>query len=228
MVNLEKLISKTDKEIANIEVSGGKLLKGSIIDFSSEIVVLFNGNDYLYIPVDHVKHLTVSSDEEDTISKPLEPPGIKNNSPNDILTLKTVLNRAQGMYVEMYITGKVFLQGYISNIMADYIIFESPIYKTMYIALKHIKWIIPYSSNQHPYGLTKEDFPIDQYSIQLPQTIENLVKKIKDELVIINLGEKNHQSGKIVSISGQFVEVLTTRSVPYFININHIQTLSLI
>lgn len=227
MVKLKKLIQQSEKEFAKIEVSGGKFLRGSIIDFSTEIIVLFNGHDYLYIPVIHVKNLTFSNNDEDSVSKPTNPPGINSKS-TETLTLKTILSRAQGMYVELYVTGKVPLQGYISNIMNDYIIFESPIYKTMYISLNHIKWLIPYISDQKPYGLTKEDFPIDQYSVELPQNLDNLVKKIKDELVIINLGEKSYQIGKLVDFSGNFVEILTTRSVPYYINIQHIQSLSIV
>lgn len=227
MVILKKLIQQSDKEFAKIEVSGGKFLRGSIIDFSTEIIVLFNGRDYLYIPVTHVKNVTISNNDEDSVSKPTNPPCINSKS-TETLTLKSILSRAQGMYVELYVTGKVPLQGYISNIMDDYIIFESPIYKTIYISLNHIKWLIPYISNQKPYGLTKEDFPIDLYSVQLPQTLDNLVKKIKDELVIINLGEKNYQIGKLVEFSDKFVEILTTRSVPYYINIHHIQCLSIV
>lgn len=226
-MNLKKLVQQSDKEFAKIEISGGKFLRGSIIDFSKEIVVLFDGNDYLYIPVTHVKNLTISNDDEDSVSKPTNPPYINSKS-TETLTLKTILSRAQGIYVELYVTGKVPIQGYISNIMDDYIIFESPLYKTMYISLNHLKWLIPYTSNQNPYGLTKEDFPIDQYSVQLPQTLDNLVKKIKDELVIINLGEKSHQIGKIIDFSNNYVEILTTRSVPYYINIYHIQTLSIV
>lgn len=225
MVNLDKLIQKSDKEIAKIEVSGAKLLKGSIIDLSNDIVVLFNGKDYLYIPFDHIKDLTVSKNDEDEISQPSEPSNIIITQPSEKLTLKNVLAQAQGMYIEIYVTGKAYLQGYISKILDDYIVFHSPIYKTMYISLKHLKWLIPYSTNQRPYGLTEQSFTIQPRKGHLPQTFNDLVNKMKDELIVINLGEKNHHSGKINSINGSIIEIHTSRTVPYYFNIDHIQTI---
>ena len=42
---------------------------------------------------------------------------------------------------------------HITGIMNNYFVFQSPVYKTMYISLNHLKWLIPYAQNDKPYGL---------------------------------------------------------------------------
>ncbi|WP_397536854.1 DUF2642 domain-containing protein [Rummeliibacillus pycnus] len=223
---MDKLLQNFDKEIVELEISGGKFLKGSIIDISSEIVVLFNGTDYLYIPIDHIQNLLVNTNNGDEIDVPSEPPTITNKEKED-LTLTQVLTQAQGMYTEIYVTGKIPLHGYISNIMNDYIVFQSPIYKTMYIALKHLKWLIPYSFNQKPYGLADHTFDIQPYNEPLSRDLAIQVEKMKNELIIINIGEKSDYIGKVNNIVGKIVEIKTARTNSAFLNLDHFKTIHL-
>ncbi|HWI48799.1 MAG TPA: DUF2642 domain-containing protein [Rummeliibacillus sp.] len=220
---MEKLLQNFDKEIAKIEISGGKFLKGSIIDISNEIVVLFNGTDYLYIPIDHIQNLKVNNDNEDQIDEPAEPPSI--NKDKEELTLTQVLTQAQGMYIEIYVTGKLPLNGYISNIMDDFIVFQSPIYKSQYIAIKHLKWLIPYSSNKRPYELAEKTFDILPYNEPLSNTLESQVEKMKNKLVVINNGEETHCIGKLNNVVGKIVEIKTARSTSAYINMDHFKTI---
>lgn len=225
MILLDKLLQSFDKEIVEIEVSGGKILKGSIIDISNEIVVLFNGIDYLYILNNHIQNLKVISDDEDPINEPTEPPSIINNKDKEDLTLTQVLTQAQGMYIEIYVTGKLPLHGYISNIMDDYIVIQSPIYKSMYIALKHLKWLIPYSSNKKPYELAENTFEFLPYNGHLSNTLDSQVEKMKNKLVVINNGDEIHYIGKLNNIIGKIAEIKTARSNSAYINIEHFKTI---
>ncbi|MFJ8264318.1 DUF2642 domain-containing protein [Rummeliibacillus sp. NPDC094406] len=220
---MEKLLQNFDKEIAKIEISGGKFLKGSIIEISNEIVVLFNGTDYLYIPIDHIQNLKVNNDNEDQIDEPTEPPSI--NKDKEELTLTQVLIQAQGMYIEIFATGKLSLSGYISNIMDDFIVFQSPIYKSQYIAIKHLKWLIPYSSNKRPYELAEKTFDILPYNGPLSNTLESQVEKMKNKLVVINNGEETHYIGKLNNVVGKIVEIKTARSTSAYINMDHFKTI---
>ncbi|MFE6166267.1 DUF2642 domain-containing protein [Viridibacillus arvi] len=212
-------------EIVKLELSGKKHHIGNIIELGNDLIVLFNGTDYIYIPFDHILNLAIDKDNKDAISEPLESPSIISKENKNDLTLSQVLTQAQGMFVEIYITNNQPLQGYISQIKDDYFVFHSPIYKTMIIATKHLKWLIPYSHNQRPYGLSDIDFSIQPFKEPLLNTLKEEVKKKQNQLVVFNLGEKNHHIGKIKNINGQVVEVETARNVSTFLNLLHIKTI---
>ena len=57
------------------------------------------------------------------------------------------------------LAGNAPIHGYVTSVMNDYIVFYSPVYKTVYISLKHLKWLIPYKENQVPYALNKMNSP---------------------------------------------------------------------
>lgn len=213
------------KEIIGLEISGGKFLKGSIIEMSNDIVVLFDGNDYLYIPFNHVQNLTLIKNYQDTMNEPSEPSLLDTDTDKKELTFPNILTQAQGIYTEIYVTGKTPIHGYISNIMNDYIVVQSPIYSSIYIASTHIKWLIPYYTNQTPYGLTEKVFTIKPYNELLPSTFAAQIEKMRDKLVVINLGEKENYIGKINNVKGPIVEIQTARTNQSYLNLSHIQTI---
>lgn len=213
------------KEITEIEVSGGKFLKGSIIEMSNDIVVLFDGEDYLYIPFNHVQNLALAKNYYNIMNKPSEPSILNTDTDKKELTLPNILTQAQGIYTEIYVTGKTSVHGYISNIMNDYILVQSPIYSAIYIASAHIKWLIPYYTNQKPYGLTEQVFTIKPYNEPLSSTFATQIEKLKNKLVVINLGEKENYIGKINNIKGPIIEIQTARTNQSYLNLNHIQTI---
>ncbi|MGX9132967.1 DUF2642 domain-containing protein [Rummeliibacillus sp. JY-2-4R] len=222
---MHKLIEGFDKEIVELEISGGKFITGSIIDSSNEIIVIFDGTDYLYIPLTHIHNIMISSNDDDSIDAPTEPPSILSKDENSDLTLAKVLEAAKGIYTEIYVTGSIPLHGYISKIMDDYFVFQSPVYKTMYIALDHLKWIIPYPNNNKPYGLTDLVFSVKPYNISLSNIFEKEIEQMKHELVVVNLGEKNHYLGRINNIIGRIVEIQTARGQLSYITLDHIRTI---
>ncbi len=225
MIILHKLIESFDEEIVELEISGGKFITGSIIDSSNEIVVIFDGTDYLYIPFNHIHNLMISSNNDDSIDAPTEPSSILSKDENSDLTLMKVLEAAKDIYTEIYVTGSLPLHGYISKIMDDYFVFQSPVYKTMYIALDHLKWVIPYSDSKKPYGLTDLVFSIKPYNIALSDVFDKQIEQMKHELVVVNLGEKNHYLGRINNIIGRIVEIQTARGQFSYITLDHIRTL---
>ncbi|MBK3497419.1 DUF2642 domain-containing protein [Viridibacillus sp. YIM B01967] len=218
------MIQNFDKEIVFFDLSGKKNLKGTMIDMSNDMIVLFNGTDFIYIPIDHIQNFGIDNDNKDEIKEPSESPSIISNKNKTDLTLAKVLSQAQGIYVEIYVTGNQPLHGYITNIMSDYFVFYSPIYKTMYIAFKHLKWLIPYTHNQSPYGLSDKELQIQSIIEPLSSTLEAQVEKMKNELVVFNLGEKDNHIGKINNVNGQIVEIQTARTNFSYHNLLHIKT----
>ncbi|MFF3100757.1 DUF2642 domain-containing protein [Viridibacillus arvi] len=222
---MNNTLQNFDSEIVRLDLSGKKHHIGNIVELGNDLIVLFNGTDYIYIPFDHILNLAIDKDNKDEISEPLESPRIISNENKNDLTLTNVLTQARGMFVEIYVTNNQPLTGYISHIMNDYFIFHSPIYKTMNIAIKHLKWLIPYNNNKRPYGLSEQEFTIQPYNEPLFNSLKEQVEKMQNELVVFNLSEKLHHTGKIKNIKGLIVEIETARNVSTFLNLLHIKTI---
>jgi ribosome maturation factor RimP len=223
-VTLNKIIQSLIRELIQIEVSGKKLIKGTIIDLGSDIIVLFNGADYVYIPFNHIQSLSVIQKSEFDILDPTELPGITTAENEGELSLQDTLIQAIGKNVEIYITNDQLLHGRITRIKDDYFEFYSPIYQTMYISINHLKWLIPYSQSVSPYGLD------DNNSIKLTQdtlasTFEAQVEKFKDKMVVLNIGGNKSHIGKIKNVEVQIVEMQRARTAPIYLTIAHIKTL---
>ena len=103
------------------------------------MIVLFNGTDFVYIPLNHIQSFKVDCDNENDIEDPTEFPSIITEENEENLSFGEVLTQAKGKYVEIYVTGSQPLHGCITSIMNNYFVFQSPIYKTMYIAIDHLE-----------------------------------------------------------------------------------------
>lgn len=212
------------KEVVQIEVSGKKQINGTVIDLGTDIIVLFNGENFMYIPINHVQSFRVVRNNEYDIQDPTEFPSIIADEKSQELSILEVLNQAKGNYVELFVTNEKPLHGYINQIMSNYFEFFSPVYKTMYISINHLKWLIPYSQNEIPYGLG--DKKLLQISTDsLANSFEAQVENLKDKIVVLNVGSNNSKIGKIKDVHEQIVEIQPARTHSIYINLDHIQTL---
>ncbi|MFJ7951395.1 DUF2642 domain-containing protein [Lysinibacillus sp. NPDC096418] len=218
------MVQNLNKETVRLDISGKKVLKGIIVDSGIDMIVLYNGYDYYYIPNSHIHELKMDDYEEDSIVIPTKKPDIVLNNNKDDLTLEKVLTRAMGIYCEIYVTGNQALHGYISNIMDDYFVFQSPLYKTIYIKIEHLKWLIPYNDHQFPYKLSAAEFPVQPFNESLSKTFETQIDSLKGKLVIFNQGEKSNYIGRMNNVKGQIVELQTARTSPIFLNLLHLKT----
>ena len=215
--------------MVQIEISGKKFISGRLIGLGSDTLVLFNGKDYYYMPLVHIQAIKADRDNDSDIEVPIDDLSIGSDEMDkDDMSLRKVLTQAKGMFVEIYVTGGSPLHGYITSIMNNYFVFHSPIYKTMYIAMKHLKWLIPYTDDQRPYGLADVNFPIQGANTSLARTFEVQIEKFKNKIVIFNIGESNNHVGKINNIEEQFLEIHTARDQAVMINLHHIKTLHLV
>ena len=223
-MTLNKIIQSLLKEYVQIEVSGKKVLKGKLIDVGTDIMVIFNGTDYMYIPIDHIhSYCALKNNELDTLA-PIESSSIKTGGNNHELTLRVTLHQAQGKSTEIYLIDDQPLHGYITQIMDNYFEFYSPIYKTMYISTKHLKWLIPYPTNECPYGLnnTNSQPLVTEASVN---TFKNKIENYTDKLIVFNIGGSKSHIGTIKNVEEQVVELETARAVKDYINIDHIKTI---
>src|SRR3954471_13953659 len=206
-----------------IEISGKKSIYGLLVDIGSDLWVLFNGIDYLYIPTIHIQNWQFMKQYEiDEITFNDEPVPIYNH--NEEISLRKTLTAAKGIFTEIYVTSNQALHGYIISIMNNYFVFYSPIYKTMFISLNHLKWLIPYTNNQRPYGLSNASLPVSPSSLSFARSFEVQIEKLTGELIVFNIAENENVIGRIQSINNNFVELISAKEDPIHINFQHIKT----
>ena len=51
------------------------------------------------------------------------------------------------------------------------------------------------------------------------------IEKLKDQIVVFNMGESNNHIGKINNIEDQIIEIQTGRTQPFFLNLQYVKTL---
>ena len=85
-------------------------------------------------------------DNEDDLEAPTEFPSIITEENEEDLSFGEVLTQAKGSMLK-FMSRAASPSWYITSIMNNYIVFQSPVYKTMYISLNHLKWLIPYAQN---------------------------------------------------------------------------------
>ncbi|HEX7065112.1 MAG TPA: DUF2642 domain-containing protein [Bacillales bacterium] len=211
-------------KLVKIEISGNIVHHGRLVDCGLDILVIYNGRDYLYIPSLHIQHFkeNIDNDElESQISGKTESP--ISDDLNKI-SYRKILGNAKGGFVEIYVTGKQTIHGYITNIMNDYFTFYSPVYKTMFISMDHMKWLMPYNSVRTPYSLKKDQLPVIPSSISLSRTLEEQLKKIEGKLVVFDIAENPDKIGLLQKIENKTIELITAREERIYLNQRHLKT----
>lgn len=224
-MDLNKIIQSLVKQVVQIEVSGKRIITGTVIDLGSDMIVLFNGIDFVYIPLNHIQNFNVDFNNENEIEEPREFPSIATEENKQDLSFGEALRQAKGKYVEIYATGGQSLHGCITNIMNNYFVFQSPIYKTMYIKTDHLKWLIPYPRKEKPYGMDNHRVSTQPSEENLPSTFEVQVEMLTNEIVVFNIGGNKSLIGKINKVEDQIVEIQTARKKSKYLNLDHIKTL---
>jgi hypothetical protein len=207
-----------------MEISGNKPINGILIDIGSDLWVVYNGYDYLYIPTVHIQNWKFPKKEEMDEIITLSDDQSPIFNPKEEISLRKTLTAAKGIFTEIYVTSKQALHGYIISIMNNYFVFYSPIYKTMFISLNHLKWLIPYTNNQRPYGLSNENLPLNPTNITFARSFEVQIDKLIGTLIVFNIGENENVMGKIMGIKNNFVELSTAKGDPVYLNLQHIKT----
>jgi len=206
-----------------LEISGKKFISGLLVDIGSDTWVVFNGKDHLYIPIVHIQNWKLLKQNKiSEISIKNGPTPIYNH--NEEISLRKILTLSKGIFTEIYVTSKQALHGFIISIMNNYFVFYSPIYKTMFISLNHLKWLIPYTNDQRPYGLSNTSPPVNQSNITFARSFEVQIQKLKGELIVINNGENENLIGQMQGIKNNYVELIGANEEPIYINLQYIKT----
>ncbi|WP_316572418.1 DUF2642 domain-containing protein [Neobacillus sp. YIM B06451] len=204
-----------------IEISGKTLFQGILIDIGQDIIVLFNGKDYLYIPFSHIHNLR--PDDQIELEFEGEPPEMPIFEETKSVSYRKTLTNAKGKFVEIFVTGNKSIHGYILSVLNDYFVFYSPIYKTMLISLNHLKWLTPYQTNSTPYTLPNEELPVKPVSIPLQRSFEEQLKKLEGKLVVFDLGDHPKKIGLLKLIHENIAELNIASGETIYWKVPHIK-----
>ncbi|MGJ7921603.1 DUF2642 domain-containing protein [Neobacillus sp. LXY-4] len=220
MTSIKNLLGKE----VEIEISGKTFFKGLLIDMGLDIIVLFNGEQYLYIPLMHLHNLserTIKPNEENT-EKPTMKMPFQNEQ--ETISYRKILNNAKGQFLEIFVTGNRSIHGYITSVLNDYIVFYSPVYKTIFVSMQHLKWLIPYSTALTPYTLSNSVLPVVPSSIPLARSFEEQLKKYEGQLLVFDLGDNPDKVGLVKGISNNIVTLTTAGGQTIFWKLMHLKT----
>lgn len=214
MSYLDTMLGKT----VELEISGNIERVGVLIDFGQDVVVIYDGVDYVYIPSVHLQNIRLVSN----VSQISEPAYERTDLEND-LSYRKILNESKGMFVKIFVAGNQSIHGYVTNVLTDYFVFFSPVHKTLWVPLFHLKWLIPYPENQTPYTLSKDTFPVTPSTLKMARTFEEQLKKMEGKIVVFDLGSNPEKIGLLKSIQNHMAELITADQKPRYWNIHHIK-----
>jgi hypothetical protein len=220
MNHLHSLIGKQ----VELELSGKAMLQGILVDVGLDILVIYNGKEYLYIPHLHIHNIRLSSNPSTELSD--STPELPFDEDDMISYRKTLMN-AKGRFVEIYVTGNKSIHGYVTAVLNDYFVFYSPLYKTMFISLNHLKWLTPYQTNITPYTLGNEVLPVKPTNIPLQRSLEEQLKKFEGKLVVFDLGDHPMKIGLLKQVQNDIIELVTADGKSIFWKIMHVKTIHL-
>lgn len=198
-----------------------KPIRGKLIEFGQDILVLYNGKQFYYVPLIHLQQLRVSSVEESITDVPemlIEPF-------NDPLSYRKILMNAKGMFSEIYVSGNHSIHGYLTSVMNDFFVFYSPVYHTVIISLQHLKYLIPYSADATPYMLTPEQFPLRPSPVTLSRTFDQQLRKLIGEFVVLDLGENPNLTGVLKNVDQSMIELTTASGNAVFLHFDHVKSI---
>ncbi|MCM3634924.1 MULTISPECIES: DUF2642 domain-containing protein [Paenibacillus] len=207
-------------KVVNIEISGEKRHTGILIDYGRDMLVVYNGMNFIYFPTHHIQNIRANDKPEEEITSPSDTQ--YESEPN--LSYRKVLLNARGQFLEVYISGQLSLHGYVTAIMNNYFVFYSPVYKTIYIPMYHLKWLIPYPTEQTPFSIDRERLPVSPSIVPLARTFEEQLDKLIGEIIVFDLGVNPNKIGLLSSIEDHYVELVIGKGERFILNMHHIKS----
>ncbi|MFE3976140.1 MULTISPECIES: DUF2642 domain-containing protein [unclassified Peribacillus] len=210
------MLSKHIGQYMELELAGNIHEAGILIEASSDIIVLYTGKVYRYIPFRHIKNFSFPMIEEEFGSG--GEPEIEETS------FRKLLMNAKGRFVEILLTKKHSVHGYIVGIMNNYFVFYSPVFKTMFISMDHLKWLSVTNDEKGPYGLNKSEQLAQVSSLSWARTLEEQMKRLTNKLVVLDLGMHPKNIGKVSTVKDGIIEMVNAHGEAVIVNMRHVKS----
>lgn len=204
-----------------VELSGRINLNGILVDYGLDIIVVYNGQEFLYIPLMQLQHLKLNLQGDSIVKNPTKAP-IDHES--DKISFRKTLMNAKGMFVKIYVIGNHIIHGYLLSILNDYFVFYSPVYKTMFISFNHLKWLSPYTQNVTPYSLNNQHLPVSPTQLSLPRAFEEQLKKLEGNIVVFDIADHPGKTGLLKKVGNHIVQLITGDGNEICWNLQHLKT----
>ncbi len=206
--------------VIDVELLGDKCHTGVLVDVGQDVLVVFNGERYIYIPTFHILNVSMNTQKSSTDFSTLPEKPIDNEKQ---ISYRKILLNAKGVFTEIFVSGNEPIHGYITHVMTNYFEFYN-VYRTMFIPLHHLKWLTPYNDYHTPYLLDKKFFPVNPSNLPLSRSFEEQLKKLKDKIVVFDLGKGPSKIGLLKAIENNFVHMTTAEGRTLYTNIQHIKS----
>ncbi|MCZ8514623.1 DUF2642 domain-containing protein [Paenibacillus filicis] len=204
-----------------LTVSGKKdPLRGKLLELGSDILVIQDDLQFIYIPILHLQQISISKKPE----AESEAAAAAVWEPKSDLSYRKVLMNAKGMFTELFITGNKSIHGYVASIMNDFFVFHSPLHHFLLVSMRHLKYLIPYEPNTTPYSMNPSAFPLYPNPISLARNMEQQLKKLEGEFVVLNLGENAETIGLLKTADSPLIEIVNSTGASSFMHIDHVKT----
>ncbi|USB32147.1 DUF2642 domain-containing protein [Paenibacillus sp. YPG26] len=218
-----QVFKKWLNQTVELELSGcNERIIGRLIDIGSDILVLFSGSKFIYIPIHHLQNAYLSLDDLQLNDSNLSP-----SLEQEQISYRKMLMNSRGMFTAVSIGNKRSIHGYLTGIMNDYFVFYSPIYGSVYVSINHVKYLVPYPPNQTPFNLSQDHFPVQPAALPISRTLDQQIKKLEGELIVVNLGEKPCHAGLLRALDNNMLEMIDASGVTSLIHGDHIMTIHL-
>lgn len=210
-----------DKQVELYFSEHAKPVHGRLVEIGQDIFVIRDGSKHIYVPIIHLRELRLLAEggeggnaaAADTIFD-------MNGEP---VSYRKILMNAKGIFSEIYITGNQPIHGYLTSVMNDFFVFNSPVYHTVIVPLQQLKYLIPYQPNVTPYTLSPEQFPLRPSSISLARTFDGQLRKLIGEFVIFDLGDNPNKIGILQNVEENVAEIANAGGLSIFVHLDHIK-----
>ena len=206
---------------AEFVLSGCKnSIQGEIIDIGNDIVVVYENYRYIYIPIHHLQQMRLTPNRSNMTDSTPPDPAIDHSK----ISYRKILMNSRGIFSQVSL-GDQSIHGYVTAIMNDYFVFFSPLHHSVYISVKHLKYIVPYPVNTTPFSLRHDHFPVQPAAISLSRTLDQQLHKLEGQLVTLNLGAKPYRAGLLKSVEGNLLELVEAEGTSLMMHTDHIQAI---
>lgn len=212
-----------DKQVL-LELIGRIKFTGILIDYGLDILVLYDGNQFVYIPLMQLQNIKINPQYDPKLTNPTERPM---DVQEEKISYRNTLSNARGTYVKIFVTGNQILHGYVTSVLTNYFVFYSPAYRTMFISLQHLKWLIPYHANKTPYSLKTQHLPMNPSHISLPRTLEEQIKKLEGNMVVFDIADHPGKIGLLNKYEDNMIELITGDGDTVVWSVRHIKSIHL-
>lgn len=190
-----------------VEFYDYRVRQGKLIDYGPDLAVLYANKQYCFIPTVQMRRVSERQPSNSKYEDKIRSEQLMNYH-RDIVTYRSILQHAKGRFVEIYVEGNKRIHGYLTCVMKDYVVIDSPVYKVTFISLDELIWLVPFPEDITPYSLSHPVMPLHPISISFPRTFMELCKRLVGNLVVFDLGEDPDKVGVLLQAGDKGIELV--------------------